>query len=293
MELTFKQLVEQHYGALTEELHKELKDVLNAPENDRDHVYGKLHQRKLNNFASKVKDLAKRGEDTGLEGGAPKKGSSRAVYFPTDPKHITIDGHPAEQKTAVKVAFAGALDKHTGDHRLLGEHQNGVEADHFTRDNYSMLRNTNGHHYEYNPHGVTAPVLDHHEDDHWLEMGHADKLTGKKFTELTKTESHPKGLKFEHFHEALMNDHNAAHGNHSGTDAHDHVREHPLYEHMQDFIQTTGNHPVDLRLQNMGVWKHPVSGKEHPVVRDYGYSNDIAKLYTKGRMNSMKATRGR
>jgi hypothetical protein len=292
MKITFKQLVESHYGVLTEELHQELKDVLNAPETDRSGTSGKLYQRKLTNFSAKVKDLSKRGEDTGLEGGTPKRGSSRAVYFPTEPKHITIDGAPAQQHTAVKVAFAGALDKHTGDSHLLGEHQNIIESDHFTRDNHSMLRHTNDHHYEYNPDGVTAPVLDHHEDGHWLEMAHADKLTGKKFTELTKTESHPKGLKFDHFHEALKNDHAAAHGEHSGTDDHDHLREHPLYQNTQDFIYNTGNHPVDLRLQSMGVWRHPVTGKEHPVIRDYGYSNDIAKLYSKGGQNSMKANRG-
>jgi len=285
MQITFKELVESHYGKLTEELHKELQGVLDEPEGSRDTPYHKLHQKKLNNFTKKVKELHSRGESTGLEDDKPKKGSSRAVFFPDEHKHIIIDGHPAAQKTAVKVAFAGDLDKHTGDSHLLGEHQNAVESDHFTNHRYSMLSHEGGHHYTYNPHGVVAPVLDHHDDHHWLEMAHADKLTAKKFTELTKTDTHPKGLKFEHFHEALMNDHHAAHGHHSGSDDHDHLRTHPLYENTQDFIQTTGNHPGDLRLQNMGVWKHPVTGKEHPVIRDFGYSHEIDKLYTKARKN--------
>lgn len=273
---------------LTEELHKELQDVLNEPENNRDNSYGKAHQNKLNNFTKKVRELSSRGEDSGLEDSKPKKGSSRAVFFPKEHKDITIDNVPTKQKTVVKVAFHGDLDKHTGSERLLGEHQNEVESDHFTRQNYSVLSHEGGSTYTHNPHGVTAPVFDSHEDHHWLEMGHADKLTGKKFTELTKTESHPKGLKFEHFTEALNNDHRAAHGHATGIDDHDHLRTHPLYENMQDFIQTTGNHPGDLRLQNMGVWKHPVTGKEQPVIRDYGYSHEIDKLYTKARRNKYK-----
>ena len=32
---------------LTEELHKELQDVLNEPENNRDNSYGKAHQKKI------------------------------------------------------------------------------------------------------------------------------------------------------------------------------------------------------------------------------------------------------
>lgn len=293
MKITFKELVEEHYGVIREELHPELKDVLNEPENDRDrNVHMKHYQNKLNNFSRKVKDLSKRGEHSGLEEGTPKKGSSRAVFFPAEHKHITIDGEHAEQKTAVKIAFPGALDKHTGDNRLLGEHQNAVESDHFTNSNYSVLNHTHSNHFEYNPHGITAPVLDHHEDHHWLEMAHADKLTAKKFTELTKTESHPKGLKFDHFTQALKNDHEAAHGYHSGNDEFDHVRDHPLYETAQDFMHSTGNHPGDLRMQNMGVWKHPISGKEHPVIRDFGFSNDIAKLYTTAHRNRAKQTRG-
>lgn len=40
--LSFKDMI-----LLTEELHKELKDVLNEPENNRDNSYGKAHQKKI------------------------------------------------------------------------------------------------------------------------------------------------------------------------------------------------------------------------------------------------------
>jgi len=136
---------------------------------------------------------------------------------------------------------------------------------------------------------VTAPVFDNHPDHHWLEMGKADKINKSKFKELTKTETHPKGLDFDHFTTALRNEHAEAHGQKTYENGeHDHLRTHPLYEATQDFMHSTDNHPGDLRLQNYGVWKHPVTGKEHPVIRDYGFSNNIAKLYTEGRRNAVK-----
>ncbi len=30
---------------------------------------------------------------------------------------------------------------------------------------------------------------------------------------------------------------------------------------------------------NMGVWTHPVTGKQYPVIRDYGYTHDVAREY--------------
>lgn len=279
---------------ITEELHQELKDVLNAPENDREsggYSPGRLHQDKLNKFTKKFRALVSNNQDTGIENDKPKKGSSRAVFFPKNPKKINVDGQDIKQHTAVKVAFAGALDKYTGDSHLLGEHQNSAEADWFTRQNHSMLHKENDGSYTSNPHGVTAPVLDDHPDhNHWLEMARAEKLTPSKFSELTKTKTHPKGLHFGKFVDTLKHAHSEAHGDtHHGsitTEAErDHIRQHPLYENTEDFMNNAGNHPGDLRLANYGVWKHPVTGKEHPVITDYGYINDINKLYTKARRN--------
>lgn len=167
--LSFKELLEQRI--ITEEIHKELQSILNEPEADRGErpaVYA--HTQKLNRFVKKFKSLAANNEDTGLEDGKPKKGSSRAVFFPNEPKQIHIDGKPAAQHTAVKIAFPGALDKHTGDSKLLGEHQNSIESDNYTRRAHSMLVEGRDGHYTTNEDGVTAPVLDSHPDDHWLEM---------------------------------------------------------------------------------------------------------------------------
>jgi hypothetical protein len=285
--LTFKELINQNY--ITEELHQKLKDVLNTPENDRDsNEYAKLYQNKLNNFTKTFRSLAKKGEHTGLTDEKPKKGSSRAVVFPDEPKRIHVDGKEVNQPTAVKIAFPGIYDKHTGDSSLLGEYQNSTESDGFTQQQHSMLHETHPGHYKTNPNGVVVPVLDHHEDHHWLEAAKADNITKGKFKALTKIDSHPKGLDFDKFTNTLQHDHALAHGDkyhldNTTSEERDHIRQHPLYNNTEDFINNTNNHPGDLRIQNYGIYHHPVTGKEYPVIRDHGYSNEVAKLYARAR----------
>ena len=289
--MTFKELVEQGY--LSEALHQELHDIIDRPEQERgSSTSAKLWNPKLNEFTKKARALIKDGQDTGMESDKPKKGSSRAVFFPTEHKPIHIDGVSTKQPTVVKIAFPGALDRYSGSSRLLGEHQNSIESDNFTKARHSVLSpdyEKGEGHYKYNEHGVTAPVLGEHPDNHWLEMGRAEKMTGKKFKELTVTDSHPKGISFKDFSTALQNDHQEAHGQHVGYDGLDHVRRHPLFRHMQDFVNETGNHPGDLREANTGVWKHPVTGKEHIVATDFGFSNDVSHLYAKAFRNKDNA----
>lgn len=264
------------------ELHPEIKDILH------DEVNNKWNQ-KLTRISKKMRDLTSRGEDTGIEGDKPKKGSSRAVFFPTAPKKLKIDGRDTDVHTAVKIAFKGQLDGHTGSPMMLGEHQNEIESDHFVRQHHAVLtHDPSTGEYHTNPEGVTAPVFDNHEDHHWLEMGKARNMTKKDFKEATKTSSHPKGLDFDKFHAKLEKDHNDAHGGrgyspHLSKEDEEHIESHPMYENTTNFIHTSDNHPGDLRIQNWGMWKHPITGKEHPVIRDYGFSNQIAKLYHKGR----------
>jgi hypothetical protein len=289
--LTFKELINQNY--ITEELHQKLKDVLNAAENNRDSSeYSKLHQNKLNNFTKTFRGLVKKGEHTGLVSPdgkklVTKKGSSRAVIFPDEPKRIHVDGKEVDQPTAVKIAFPGSLDKYTGDHRLLGEHQNAAEADGYAQQSHSILRETHPGHYETNPDGVIAPVFDHHEDHHWVESGKVNNITKGRFKHLTKTESHPKGLDFDKFTDTLQHDHAQATGSrHYGNTTHEereHIRQHPLYDNTQDFVNNTDNHPGDLRIQNYGEYTHPVTGKSIPLIRDSGFNGFVHKLYNTAR----------
>lgn len=70
--LTFKELLA--LNIITEEIHKELQSILDEPETDRgDRPAVYAHQKKLNTFVKTFKSLAENGEDTGLEGGTPKK----------------------------------------------------------------------------------------------------------------------------------------------------------------------------------------------------------------------------
>lgn len=284
--LSFKEMLEMKM--ITEELHSQIKSVMNEPEADSRNPYSKFNDNKFNRISKIARQLTEKGEDTGLVDGKPKKGSSRAWFEQNEPKKLIVDNTPVQHNTGIKIAIHGTLDKHTAEPKLLGEMQNEAEHDHYIQQSYGMLRHHGGNKYSTNHYGILAPVFDHHEDSHWLEMSKTEPLTKSKFKSLTKTETHPKGLEFDDFTRALQNEHQAAHGMHSGKDDLDHVRSHPLYEKTQDFINDSGHHPGDLRLQNMGVWKHPVTGEEHPVIRDYGFSNDIAKVYSKARRSKYK-----
>lgn len=282
------------YTIITEELHQDLKDILNTPETDREsggYTPGKFRQQKLNTFTKKFRSLVANGEKTGIEGDKPKKGSSRAVFFTEEPKKINVDGQDVDQPTVVKIAFPGILDRYTGSPHLLGEHQNAAESDFYTRQNHSMLHRENDGSYTTNPHGVTAPILDdpdHH--NHWLEMAKADKLTGTKFTALTKTDTHPKGLNFNKFVDTLQNDHKEAQGIPTSDyvtsyEEQEHIKQHPLYDATQDFMYSVDHHPGDLRKANYGVWTHPVTGKEHVVITDSGFNKNAFRLYNTARRN--------
>lgn len=269
---------------LNEAVHGEIKHILN------DDSYS--HKSKLSRVTSKLRELSSRGEDSGIENSAPKKGSSRAVFFPKDEHEMILDSKPAKMKTAVKIAFKGSLDAHTGSHMLLGEHQNEIESDHFIRNEYGVMHHDHatGQYHTNHDSGVLAPVIDHHDDHHWLEMGHARNMTSKDFSNATKTPTHPKGLNFDKFHSHLNHDYHQAHGTRGfgsglSEEEHEHISSHPLTEKVKDFMYTTGQHPGDLVKGNWGMWKHPHTGVEHAVVRDYGYSDEVGKLYNKARKN--------
>lgn len=261
-------------------IHPELQKVLDDPINDK-------RNQKLTKFSKKVKDLISRGEDTGLQHDKPKKGSSRAVFFPKNPRQVEVDGKAVPANTAVKIAFKGKVDPYTEDETLLGQHQNEIETDHFLQQHYSVLSPQGDGKYKTNEHGVIPPVYDSHPDDHWLEAGHSRNMSRKDFKEATKHESAPKGLDFDTVHHHLLNEHREAHGmrktyNISEEDAKA-IDGHPLVDNLRDMMGNMGLHPADFNIDNWGMFKHPVTGKEHPVLRDYGCSDQIAKAYEKAR----------
>lgn len=267
---------------LSEDVHSEISDVLDGQYPAKN---------KLNLITKKVRQLISKGVDTGLESDKPKRGSSRAVYFPKDKKPITIDGIKTTIPTAIKIAFHGALDNDTGSDRLLGEHQNEHETDGMHQF-HAIIRNIHDRGYATNLDGVVAPVMSHHPDSHWLEMPRTPDLTKSKFKELTKTKDMPKGMDFDRFSNVIMNDHDLSLGKrprYSEDKDHDAYMEHPLTNNVLHFSANTDTHPGDITtIHNWGVFTHPVTGKEYPVIRDYGYNSNVAKLYHKARYSPSK-----
>lgn len=277
---------------LTEEVHEQIQSIM-----DSDKISS---ANKLSAVSKKAKELIKAGKETGLESDKPKKGSSRAVFFPKEHKEITVDGVKTKSPTAVKIAFAGQLDKHHGEDTTLGEDQNEKESDHQINNNYGILhKHAHKETYGSNDHesgGVLAPVFSTHPENHHLEMGRVTPADSKSIAEATKHKHFPKGLKHEEIFDAMGHEHASAHGQrfHSKFDE-DHlerVKEHPWCEHAISMMHDSGMHPGDLNKRNMGIYHHPVTGKKHLAIIDYGFSSDIAKKYTKARMNAAKQRRG-
>lgn len=282
-----EQVINTDSKVLNEDLHPELKSVLN---NDKYPAHSKITA-----FTKKTRQMIKNGEDTGLEEDKPKKGSSRAVWFPKEPKKITIDGQHTTIPTAVKVAFKGQLDHYTGDDKLLGEQQNENESSYFHQQHYAVLKPSENHGgtYETREDGVLAPVLDSHDEGHWLEMAKADKFDHKRFREATKTDDMPKGMTFKDFSNVVLDEHELSKGKSKfrtktmPPEHYDKVLEHPFTQSVMGFCSDTQTHPTDIagNPRNMGIFKHPITGKDHPVILDYGFNSDTEKAYTKARRN--------
>lgn len=288
------------YYIIVEDLHPHLQEILDKPGETEDEYYERINRNPYSSidpvtakhtaFTEKVRKLINAGNDTGLESDKPKKGSSRAVHFLKEGKNITVDGVKTKVPSVLKIAFNGQLDKYKrNSERLLGEHQNEAEADGYIQNHHSILRENPDGTYLTNENGVVAPVLSHHPDHHYLEMGQVRSMKAGEFTKLTKTSTHPKGLTFAKMKHVLEKEHADAFGQTHFTPPnmcqkeHDHILQHPLTREIQSLIHNVGFHPGDLSPRNVGIFTHPVTGKEYPVISDYGFTNDVAKEYTERR----------
>lgn len=264
---------------LIEELHPEIKSIMDSDIPLRN---------KLSQVTTKLRVLSHNNIDSGVLDNKPKKGSSRAVFVHKEPEHIVLDGTPTKLKTVTKIAFHGKLDKYKkSDEPLLGEAQNEVESVHFARRHYAIIipKEYPSTEYETNHEsGILAPVLDNHEDHHWLHMGHVENMKKSDFSKLTKNENFPKGMNFDKFHRALMDNYNEGHGKSVNLqEEHDEIMSHPLTQKVIDFCGKFAQHPADLVTGNWGIFHHPITGEKYPVIRDYGYSSHIAKMYSERR----------
>lgn len=273
-----------------EELHPELQSIVSAKSS------GKSKQTQI---ANKVKELTSKGEKTGIEGNMPK-GSSRAYLKHEDSHKIMLDGKPAMVPVGTKVAIRSTLDRHHNskeyDGHSLGALQNKAEGgDHWVNQQYRVLNehpHKDGVYKTNTEHGIFPPLIAHdHEHHQWSKVGHVKDISKEDFKNLTKTESHPKGITHKEFTDSLERFHDRNNGKYwEGNEAHekhlDHIDEHPLVQKFQDYHGNTGNPPHDYRqIKNMGVWHHP-DGSKHIVARDHGFDTDVAHAYRKARQKA-------
>jgi hypothetical protein len=193
---TIEQIYWNQWIILTEELHQEAKEILNAD---------LPKETKYSHFTKKIRSLVKNGESTGLTDDKPKKGSSRAVHFLEEPHKCKIDGVETSMPTVLKVAFHGTLDKYLPkDTALLGEEQNSHES---TTSHYHGVVSSRGNHdgsdFKFDPNGFAPPLIDHASDYSWIHVGKVDPIDAKTFKSLTKTDKFPQGITHDQFYHAL------------------------------------------------------------------------------------------
>lgn len=281
--LSFKDFLKT---VVLEELHPELQDIIKGPADERS---------KKAKVVSKVLDLGKRGERTGIEGSMPA-GSSRAYLQHSEAHPVTVDGIKTVMKTGTKFAVKAALDdthnkaKYGG--LSLGALQNKAENGNPTVNSlYRILVKHNDGTFTSNEHsGIFHPLIEHDEKTHeWGHVGHVGNLTPKRFQELTKTASHPEGISHTEFCDALDRSWWIMHGRyHAHGKAYeqnlDRVEKHPLVKKFQLHMVDQNMPPYDYRqLGNLGEFVHPITHKSHIVARDHGFDREVMDAYSDAR----------
>lgn len=234
-----------------------------------------------------ITTIKKSGDSTGFTENKPLQGSSRAVFFPSDPEQVNIDGVDTTHHVALKVAAPHPTLDAPGIRRvskqgdlLLGHLQNKHEGDVNTHKAHSVLAPIDGkpNHFQYNPNGFIAPTFGVGEDHSFHLAGVARDIEDGDFERLTTTEHFPTGISVVKFANGVK----MAKNKQVDYDDPDptHITNHPLVKSAVKFANDTGSAIIDFRGQNLGVWKHPVSGKEHIVLRDSGYSDAASREYS-------------
>lgn len=279
--LTYNEFLNQN---ISEEIHPELNEILNS---EKYSVYSKLDK-----FFSAIKHLDEDGVDTGLGTAEHKDGSSRVMFSSDVHPKIILDGQEVELPTLHKVAIYGKMDRYKEpDESLLGDDQNELESNYKVNSAFGTIQpNDDG--FSSNPNGVLPPLLYAHPKFHHIEMGLATDMSDNDFSRLTKNAEFPNGLTFDQFHTAMKKEYDDAHGLDirpsyefdkqdlgNMEELHDNIMKHPFVNNVYKMILSSTMHPRDCNLSTLGIWTHPITHKEYPVVRDYGYSTKIVKKY--------------
>ena len=231
-------------------------------------------------------------------------GSSR-MYLPLrGSTNVKIDGKPAKVPTGIKVRTRNdeveKMDAHIKasgkfSHDSLGQMQMAAENDDgYVNNRYRVLTKTRKREYKTNEDGIFPPLIDYdHHNHEWAHVGHAEPLSFEhghpnNFQEVTKTESHPEGLKLGEFHRTLIRAWDRDHGRHRPSTPEqerkmDHIETHPLVQNFLNHQREMGAPPHDFHEDNLAVWTHPHTGKKHIVAIDHGFSKEVSDAYKFGR----------
>jgi hypothetical protein len=312
---TLKQIREEL--AVEHKIHPDIFSAIANPKN---------HDKLSGPMITAMGDAARRlGENPGF--GEVASGSSRLALLPqmvtrpspdapldrtkniTEPDKtntIILDGKETEIPTVFKVAQPAPLDeahKSLGNKDPLGTMQN--KAENGTKDPKTgveknnkwrvTVKNSDGT-YSTNENGIFVGLHDHDDKEHrWSEVGYARRIkSGREFTKLSRSDSHPDGIVFHHLIRALEREwhksrgayHDTGPANEARLDA---VTTHPLFKTLLQHQIETGTPPMDYSQPgNWGVWKHPHTGKEHLVIVDHGYSEEVQQSYKAARLADHK-----
>lgn len=278
--LSFKDFLSR---LVVEELHPDLQKIIKAPP-------GQMKNKKARVVAT-LAYLKQSGQKTGVEGQMPE-GSSRAYLKHEEHHPVTVDGQQTHMATGIKFAVNAYLDsyhnkKQWGDMKL-GQLQNEAEnSDHFINSQYRILaKHDDGTFHTNHEHGIFPPLIDHDDEHHeWAHVGHVSSVSEGDFKKITATPTHRDGISHKDFMDALKRDWNRNHGKYyrkdMTTEEHlDHVTAHPLVQKFIEHGNTTHMPPWDYdQIENMGKWKHPVTGEHHIVARDHGFNANVYDAY--------------
>ena len=236
--------------------------------------------------------LEKSGEDTGMT--TEKHGSGSRFYIPQKNKtKIKLDGKDTEIHAGIKFHNPGfSLNAHhpNGRGESFGRDQNVHESD--VSHHYGTMKKDENGHFQHNEHGCVATVLSHGDDYDHIVQEKLDKFNAKRFEKETKSESHPKGMKFKHFQAALQREWAHAQGrNHYSSvsdEDMDKAMDNPHTQRFHDMCMSTGTSPNDFDPRNMGHSTNPHTGESRPALLDGGASDHILSNYGKARKSKWR-----
>jgi hypothetical protein len=213
-----------------------------------------------------------------------KKGSTRLVYFPINPRKIILDGIDVEIETVLKVAKSHTLELNSGECDL-GKCQNRIEFA-LNSSKYTLFAKNSNLTYTTNNTVLLSTIINSDPNNNWIEMIKVNQLTPALFNEITATEIYYCGLGFidvqNCFFRYYTNMHKAENEqvpSYIDDDKYFFIIEHPWVKMYLDFMKNFNLVPFDFTLKNLGYIEHPISKNKIILLCDYGFTEEYNKFF--------------